>query len=172
PARPGPRARRCRRAPADRDARRRHARRRERDERPHERCLRVPDARPQLLSVPRLVPLKGHAMTRMLLLATLLAACGDNGKAPPMSPDGSQDTTPAAPRAVVVAGDFVSPGFAGVMSSLDITTMTMTTNVAPAGAIGSDPVLRKLGNELFVVNRFGGNNVTILDANSLTVKEQ
>jgi hypothetical protein len=33
-------------------------------------------------------------------------------------------------------------------------------------------VLRKFGNELFVVNRAGGNNVTILDASSFEAREQ
>lgn len=111
-------------------------------------------------------------MKRMLTLATLLAACGDNGKPAAMMPDAPTDTPSTAPRAVVVAGDFVTPGFSGVMSSLDVTTMTMSTNVAPAGAIGNDPILRKIGNDLIVVNRFTGNNVTILDANSLAVREQ
>jgi hypothetical protein len=111
-------------------------------------------------------------MKRMLLL-TLLVACGDNGKAVNTDPDASGNDTISFPaRAVVVAGDFVTPGFSGVMSRLDVGAMTVTQNVAPAGSIGNDPIIRKIGDELFVVNRAGGNNVTIFDANTLTVKEQ
>jgi hypothetical protein len=58
------------------------------------------------------------------------------------------------------------------MSVLDIDSKTVTMNVAPAGAVGADPILRKFGNELFVVNRNDGNNVTILDASDYSLKEQ
>lgn len=113
-------------------------------------------------------------MKRMLVLpCLLLAACGDNANLPDaLAPDSPDDLPAGPPRAVVVAGDFITPGFSGVMSKLELSSMQMTQNVAPAGAIGSDPVLRKLGNELFVVNRAGGNSVTILDAASLAVKDQ
>jgi hypothetical protein len=106
----------------------------------------------------------------LILLAT--AACGDNRAA-----QGDVDASPtidAAPlplRAVVVAGDFVA-GHPGVMSVVDVKARTITTNVAPAGAVGEDPVLRKVGDELLVVNRASGNNVTILDANTYALVEQ
>jgi hypothetical protein len=73
------------------------------------------------------------------------------------------DAPPPMPTAVVVAGDFTA-GHPGIMSTVDIDTQAVSKNVAPAGAVGDDPVLRKYGNELFVVNRADGNNVTILDA--------
>ena len=112
-------------------------------------------------------------MNRSIACFVLLAACGDNGKLPgEMQPDGSVDAPAGPSRAVAVAGDFVTPGFSGVMSSLDLGSMKMTMNVAPAGAIGSDPILRKLGGELYVVNRAGGNSVTILDASTFEAKEQ
>jgi hypothetical protein len=114
-------------------------------------------------------------MNRSLALCLFLIACGDNGKssAPDAAaPDAPPDGPPAAPRAVVVAGDFVTPGFSGVMSSLDLDSLEMTQNVAPAGAIGNDPILRHSAGELFVVNRASGNNVTILDATTFEVREQ
>jgi DNA-binding beta-propeller fold protein YncE len=111
-------------------------------------------------------------MKRALALSLLLAACGDNGKPIDSMPDASEETPLGPPRAVVVAGDFVTPGFSGVMSKLELSSMQMTQNVAPAGAIGNDPIIRKLGNELFVVNRAGGNSVTIFDATTLAVKDQ
>ena len=105
-----------------------------------------------------------------------LAACGDNRALPRALPpdaasDAPSDAGPAAPpRAVVVAGDF-TPGDLGVLSTLDPVTRTTQTDVGPTGAVGSDPVLRHLGHELFVVNR-GDNNVTILDDQTLAFKEQ
>ena len=112
-------------------------------------------------------------MTKSLALLLLAAAaCGDNNQLPDAAvADSSIDAGPALPRAIVVAGDFV-PGHPGVMSEVDITSHTIKTNVAPSGAIGEDPVLRKYGNELFVVNRASGNNVTILDADTYALVAQ
>ena len=108
----------------------------------------------------------------LLLFTTAVAACGDNLDAPDAGMSGpSVDAAPLPPRAVVVAGDFV-PGHPGVLSVVDIATKTVTTNAAPAGAIGEDPVLRKKGDELFVVNRASGNNVTILKASDFSLVEQ
>lgn len=106
----------------------------------------------------------------LILLAT--AACGDNFQVA-NQPDAaaSVDAGPQPLRAVVVAGDFAA-GHPGVMSVVDVKARTITTNVAPAGAIGEDPVLRKIGDELLVVNRASGNNVTILDANTYRLVEQ
>ena len=105
-------------------------------------------------------------MTKTLATLCLLAACGDDGHptvdAPPVNPN---------PSAVWVAGDF-NPGHPGTLARLDVVTSTVTLNAAPAGAVGDDPVLRKLGNELFVVNRLDGNSVTILDATTLALVEQ
>jgi hypothetical protein len=108
-------------------------------------------------------------MTKTTLALLLLAACGDNFK---LAPDGGPpDAAGPPPHAVVVAGDF-TPGAPGVMSSLDLGTLTVNQRVAANGAVGDDPVIRKFGDELFVVNRADGNNVTILDAVTFAVKEQ
>ena len=112
-------------------------------------------------------------MNRALALSILLAACGDNHKSlDGVTPDAPDETPAGPPRAVVVAGDFVTPGFSGVMSKLELSSMQMTQNIAPAGAIGSDPIIRKLGDELFVVNRAGGNSITVFDAVTLAVNDQ
>lgn len=112
-------------------------------------------------------------MNRTLALCLLAtAACGDNLDAPDAGMTGPiVDAAPQPPRAVIVAGDFV-PGHPGVMSAIDMTTKMVTTNVAPQGAIGEDPVLRMKGDELFVVNRASGNNVTILKASDYSLVEQ
>src|SRR5690242_14920169 len=102
-------------------------------------------------------------MTKNLALlssfAWLAAACGDNRN--PGAPDAMPDAPPAHARAIVVSGDFSNS--VGVMSSLDLTTMQVQQRVAPTTAVGSDPMLRKIGNELFVINRSDGNSVTIFD---------
>jgi hypothetical protein len=91
-----------------------------------------------------------------------LAACGDNlhAPAPPAGP----------PRAVVVAGDTTAGGV-GVLSTLDPATGVVRVNAGPALAVGTDPVLRHFGSELFIINR-AENNVTILDDQTLALEEQ
>ena len=79
--------------------------------------------------------------------------------------------TPRTRTAIVVAGDFTA-GHPGVMSKLDVAGLTVAQNVAPAGAVGDDPILRKFDNLLYVVNRSDGNNITILDATTLALVEQ
>lgn len=102
-----------------------------------------------------------------IFFALVIAGCGDNLKGP-----GNPDAAPPVDaRAVIVSGDF-NAGSPGVMSMLDLATMQVTQRVAPTGAIGDDPILRKIGDELFVINRSDGNNVTILDATTFALKEQ
>jgi DNA-binding beta-propeller fold protein YncE len=103
------------------------------------------------------------------LSVLLLAACGDDGSSPSHA-DAGLDAGPASVRAVVVAGDF-NVGSPGVLSVVDVESRTAMPNVGPAMAVDHDPVLRKHGDELFVVNR-GLNNVTILDASSFSFVEQ
>jgi hypothetical protein len=102
--------------------------------------------------------------TLVLASSFALAACGDDLIPPP----GSGDTGPAA---VIASGNF-QMGQPGVLSRLSLETLAMHRRIAPTGAIGDDPMMRKIGNELFVVNRNDGNNVTILDAATFEVKEQ
>jgi hypothetical protein len=102
------------------------------------------------------------AITTLLVSAAALAGCGD----------GSRNNPPAGPpRAVIVAGDF-NPGHPGVLSTYDPATGVVRTNVGPAMAVGDDPVLRHIGRELLIVNRDDGNNITILDDQTLAFKEQ
>jgi hypothetical protein len=107
---------------------------------------------------------------RYLAVLFALAACGDN-KTLGTDAAGGDDAPPnPSPHAVVVAGDF-TPGHPGVLSVLDLTTLQVTQNAAPAGSVDSDPVLRKFGDELFVINR-SDNNVTILSASDFSLVEQ
>jgi hypothetical protein len=110
-------------------------------------------------------------MTRYVLVLVLVCACGDNQTIRPDAGNPGDDAATNNPRAVVVSGSF-TPGEVGVMSSLDLVTLEVTTSVAPTGAVAEDPVIRRVGDELFIVNRASGNNVTILDARTFGLVEQ
>jgi hypothetical protein len=114
-------------------------------------------------------------MKRMILFVLLAAACGDNFSQSQPDAHGNGDGGPPdasvpMPRAVAAAGDFMSPG-TGVISRLDIDDLEMHQNVIQGAAQG-DPVLRYIDGTLYVVNRFGSNNVTILDGKTLQLEEQ
>jgi hypothetical protein len=112
-------------------------------------------------------------MKRTLVLALVLAGCGDNLSVPDARSHG--DAAPAdahvpMPQAIAVAGDFGSPG-TGIVSKLDITKLDMRQNLVPSAALG-DPVLRYIGGKIYVINRFGSNNITILDGKTMQLDEQ
>jgi hypothetical protein len=102
------------------------------------------------------------------ILGSALGACGDNLARP--DAEIPIDASAGPPRAVVVAGDFVD-GHPGVLTTLDPATGMVKVNVGPALAVGADPMLRHFGGELFIVNR-SQNNITILDDQTLALKEQ
>ncbi len=108
-------------------------------------------------------------MKRLILL---LAACRSSHHNPP-SPDAPPaiDAANAASVAVAVAGDY-TPGHPGILTTVAMASDVVTQNAAPQGAVGDDPVIRHFGNELYVVNRADGNNVTILDATTHALVEQ
>lgn len=114
----------------------------------------------------------------LFLVSILVAACGDNGVKPDafVPPDHDADlgdgsnSHPTVSTATVVAGDFTVAD-PGVISTVDDKTFGAHTNVI-AGVVGDDPITRLIGDELFIVNRADGNNVTILDANNFHLKEQ
>jgi hypothetical protein len=110
---------------------------------------------------------------KRLMYFVLLAACGDNlahKDDDNRRPDAAQISPVPLPRAVAAAGDYGSPG-TGVLSRLDISTLAMSENVVPAVAQG-DPVLRVYDGKLYVINRFGSNNITILNASTLGFENQ
>ena len=113
-------------------------------------------------------------MKRSLALL-FLVACGDNLGTPDAhgsggDSGGSSDAHPPMPRALAVAGDFGSPGV-GTISRLTIEELAMSQNLVP-GAVLGDPVLRSYGGKVYVVNRFGSNNITILDGATLALEDQ
>lgn len=107
-----------------------------------------------------------------LVSLSAVAACGDNGgTASPDAPSNVDasltDAAPVNSTALVVAGDF---NMTGTLARINAATNAVEKNLA-AGAVDQDPQARLIGNELFVVNR-GKNNLTVLDAKTLTVKLQ
>jgi DNA-binding beta-propeller fold protein YncE len=112
---------------------------------------------------------------KKLLLLTVLVACGDSTKQMPDAPVGADapmtsDAPPQpVPQAVVLGADFSSN--TGIVSKLDVATLAMQQN-AVAGAATSDPVIRQLGDKLYIINRSVGENVTILDAKTLSLVGQ
>lgn len=113
-------------------------------------------------------------MKRLTLLVLVLAACGDNHSQPDARERGDApppDAHVPVPRAVAVAGDFGAPPGTGVISSLDIAPLAMRTNIVQ-GVVQGDPALRQYGDKLYVINRFGSNNITILEASTLQFVDQ
>lgn len=67
-----------------------------------------------------------------------------------------------------VATDFAT---AGVASTVSIPGLEVTTN-AVEGVASTDPVVRHIGDRLYIVNRFGQDNVVVLDAADLSLVAQ
>jgi hypothetical protein len=112
-------------------------------------------------------------MKRSYLVVLVLAACGDNLSTPDARGNGDGgpgDARVPIPQAIAVAGDFGSPG-TGIVSKLDVTKLDMRQNLVPSAAQG-DPVVRHIGDKLYIINRFGSNNITILDAKTMQFEEQ
>ena len=106
-----------------------------------------------------------------LSCALAFAACGsddDDGSAGAdagLSPSDSGplpfDATPETPTATIVAvsGDYAGNG---VLTTISVPEMEVTVN-AVAGVAGGDPVLRVHGDRLVILDRFGGDSVTVLN---------
>jgi hypothetical protein len=81
---------------------------------------------------------------------------------------GADAGEPAGATAFAVATDFATTG---VASTVSIPELDVTVN-AIEGVATTDPVVRRQGDRLFVVNRFGQDNVTVLDSARLTLVDQ
>jgi hypothetical protein len=120
-----------------------------------------------------------------LLLAALVpaAACGDDARpAGDAGGDGTEvdagstdqdaaapDGAPAAVATVLAVGTDFST--AGVASTISVPGLEVTTN-AVEGVASTDPVVRHIGDRVYIVNRLGQDNVTVLDAADLTLVAQ
>ncbi len=104
---------------------------------------------------------------RWIACAGLLGACGDNlGSRPDagLPPDAGPPPADAGPPATgfVVAGDYMGTG---VASTIALPEVAVTRNVV-AGVASGDPVVRHQDGRIFIINRFGSDNVTVLDADT------
>ncbi|MBK9036846.1 MAG: hypothetical protein IPL61_37285 [Myxococcales bacterium] len=100
-------------------------------------------------------------------LALAAAGCGDNNDLG--GPDaGAPDASAAGPTAYAVSGDFATTG---VFSAIDVAAGTVRAN-ALAGVAGGDPFLRRIGDEVMIVNRDRGENVTVLGGAPLALVDQ
>ncbi len=95
--------------------------------------------------------IKAIASHLSVLSICLLAACG--------SDDEPIDDVEASATIVTVGGDYAG---AGVLSVVSVPSMDVTVN-AVAGVVGGDPAIRQIGDRLFILDRFGGDSVTVLD---------
>lgn len=100
--------------------------------------------------------------------AAVLGACGDNLGEP--GPDASLPAPDAGVSAIafVVAGDYMGTGIA---STIALPARTVAQNVI-AGVASGDPVVRHHDGRIYIINRFGADNVTVLDAESHALIEQ
>lgn len=131
---------------------------------------------------------KGYGMRSFsisILVIALAAACGDDDDG------GAADAAAGAdaPMATADAGlepDAVPPvattctclalgvdygNMVGTVARLELPSLAVTQDVLP-GAASSDPVVRYQDGRLYVVNRFGFDNVTVIDAATFTVLDQ
>jgi len=113
---------------------------------------------------------------RLILCVTLVAACGGDDEIVPERADagpvfdarpGQPDATPTA-EVFALGTDF---GTAGVLSKIAVPSLDVTQNFVAAVA-STDPVMRVFGNKAYIVNRFGFDNVTIVDLDTGTLVDQ
>lgn len=97
-------------------------------------------------------------------MGALAAGCGDN-LGDDVAPDAA---APASRIAYAVSGDFATTG---VFSAIDVRAGTVAPN-ALAGVAGGDPFLRAIGDEVLIVNRDSGENVTVLGGTPLALVDQ
>lgn len=93
------------------------------------------------------------------LVGAAAAGCGDDGGGPP---------APSPITGFAVSGDFATTG---VFSTIDVEGGTVFPNRL-GGVAGGDPVLRDFGDELFIVNRDRGENVTVIGLSAIALAEQ
>ena len=115
--------------------------------------------------------MKRVSFSAVALTALFVLACGDNG-GPSDQPDASPgvDAAIATVDLVAVAGDFDATGVYSIVKVPRGGAADMPN--ALAGVAGGDPVVRRFGDELIIVNRLGGDNVTIVNGRSHSLVRQ
>ncbi|MEK7330969.1 MAG: hypothetical protein AAB113_09215, partial [Candidatus Eisenbacteria bacterium] len=90
-----------------------------------------------------------HRALALLALAALLAGCSPSGSI-------TAPFTFGADQAFVLTSDFSTGG----LSVIDLDTRQVAVNVAK---VHSDATLRVHGGLIYVVNRFGQDNIQVID---------
>lgn len=96
-------------------------------------------------------------------------ATADSGVSGPDSgavPDGGSAPTATA---YAVGADFTSG--AAIFSTVALPSLQVTQN-ALAGVTDADPVIRAFGDDLYIINRFGADNITIVNRPSMQLVDQ
>jgi hypothetical protein len=108
-----------------------------------------------------ITPLLGLALLSLGLLACGSDSESSGADAGVASPDAAVDPDAANPGAMIVSvgGDYAGTG---ILSTLALPDMEVTVN-AVAGVVGGDPALRAFGDRLFILDRFGGDSITVLN---------
>lgn len=122
---------------------------------------------------------KNHYLLSTILCLSLTACGGDDEGGIPDATSSvdastgadaaSQDAAPMSATAFVLGTDYQSS--TGVASAIEVSTLEVTQNVA-GGVAGSDPVVRRYDDKLYIVNRDTGNNVTILRSDNYSLIAQ
>lgn len=96
------------------------------------------------------------------LLILTAGACGSDNQQQDTDAGNSVDASPEDLSTIItVGGDFSGNG---VLTKVELPSMRVTVN-AVAGVTGGDPVIRAIGDTLVVIDRFGGDTLTLLDRN-------
>ena len=113
------------------------------------------------------------------ILALAVTACSDDGDdtggdppvdaAPVPDAEPTPDAAPLRSTGFVVAGDFLSG--TGVASTISVPDLTVTQNVI-AGVASDDPVVRHIGDTIYIINRFEHDNITRIDASTFALIDQ
>lgn len=114
-----------------------------------------------------------YAIAMSAAMSAMVAGCSDDtGDQPDAAPaDAAPDIDAGGPQATafLVASDFLSG--TGIASTIDVPALDVNQN-AIAGVASGDSVVRHIGDTLYVINRFGFDNITRLDATALTLIDQ
>ncbi|HEY8142305.1 MAG TPA: hypothetical protein VIG06_06530 [Kofleriaceae bacterium] len=112
-----------------------------------------------------------RALLAAMFITSTAAACGDDlDRSADGGVSGAADASGGDGRATAfaVGTDFFS---AGIASSIGIPGLDVVQN-AVDGVASTDPVVRTMDGRIYIVNRFGADNVTVLDATSLQLVAQ
>lgn len=122
-----------------------------------------------------------YRISFLILLSTLAFACSDDepGQVPDAYPaaDAPPDDTdgpmidgglPKMATVFAVGSDYQTTGIA---STISLPGLEVTQGVID-GVASTDPVVRYIDGKIYIVNRFGADNVTVIDAATMTLDGQ